>query len=67
MEKNHTTGDALVSLASVFALAGSPPLLASLWEVPDASTHVSRIVGPDGQTILGMGRSILRPRPANDH
>jgi CHAT domain-containing protein len=37
-EQGHSTGDELISLAVAFAMAGSPSLVASLWEVSDDST-----------------------------
>ncbi len=37
-EQGHSTGDELISLAVAFAMAGSPSLVASLWEVGDDST-----------------------------
>lgn len=38
MEQGHSTGDELVSVAVAFSMAGSPALVASLWEVGDDST-----------------------------
>lgn len=38
MEQGESTGDELVSLAVGFSMAGSPALVASLWEVADDST-----------------------------
>ncbi len=38
MEQGKSTGDELVSLAVGFSMAGSPALVASLWEVADDST-----------------------------
>jgi CHAT domain-containing protein len=37
-EQGHSSGDELISLAVAFAMAGSPALVASLWEVSDDST-----------------------------
>jgi CHAT domain-containing protein len=37
-ELRDSAGDEVVSLASSFALAGSPTVVASLWEISDDST-----------------------------
>jgi CHAT domain-containing protein len=38
VEAGKSTGDELVSVAVAFSMAGSPALVASLWEVSDEST-----------------------------
>lgn len=38
VEKDSASGDELVSIAIAFSMAGSPALVASLWEVSDEST-----------------------------
>ena len=38
VEKGKSNGDELVSVAVAFSMAGSPALVASLWEVSDEST-----------------------------
>ena len=38
LEAGHSNGDEVISIASAFATAGAPALVASLWAVDDAAT-----------------------------